>query len=116
MFEVSIILKEYSAELVYGGANGFVKVSLSNTATSSLYVCLTFVELIGEDVVSLFGEVLRGGASLSMEVEEDAPGVSDGSRVAAKMGVDTTFKGGLADVDAAWLSTSPELMCQEVNL
>ncbi|GKD35125.1 hypothetical protein Tco_1250634 [Tanacetum coccineum] len=39
------------------------------------------------------GEANGLGASLSMEVEEeeDAPAVSDESRVAAEMGVDTTL-------------------------
>ncbi|GJZ71332.1 hypothetical protein Tco_0635183 [Tanacetum coccineum] len=89
MFEVSIILEEDSAELVSRGANGLVNVSVSNSATSS---CVsTVVELSGEFVASMFVEVLRDGASLSIEEEEDAPAVSGGSRVAAEMGVDTTL-------------------------
>ncbi|GJQ96791.1 hypothetical protein Tco_0007930 [Tanacetum coccineum] len=101
MFEVSLILEDDSTELVFGGANGLVKVSLSNTTTSLF--CSTFVELIGRDKVSLFSEILGEGASLSIEVkeEEDALAVS---------GV-----GGLVDVDATWLSTSPKLMCPEVK-
>nr|GEZ05753.1 hypothetical protein [Tanacetum cinerariifolium] len=83
MFEVSTILEDDSAELVSRGANGFINVSLSNSVTSLLCGSSTFVELIGGDVVSLFSEVLREGASLSKEVKEDASGVSDGSRVAA---------------------------------
>ncbi|GJV84236.1 hypothetical protein Tco_1524134 [Tanacetum coccineum] len=67
-------------------------------------------------IVSLFGEVLGEGASLSIKVEErNALVVFGGSRVATEMGVDTTLGGGLADVEAAWLSTSPELMCPKVN-
>ncbi|GJY37814.1 hypothetical protein Tco_0424178, partial [Tanacetum coccineum] len=90
MFEVSKILEDDSTELVSRGANGLVNVSLSNTATS-LFVS-TFVELISEFVASMFGEVLREGSSLSMEVvEEEASVVSDGSRFAAEMGVDTTL-------------------------
>ncbi|GKF75823.1 hypothetical protein Tco_0225267 [Tanacetum coccineum] len=88
MFEVSEILEDDSVGLVSGGANGFVNLSLSISVTSLFG--LTFVELIGDFVVSLFGEVLIEGASLSMEVEEqDALAISGGSRVAAKMGVDT---------------------------
>ncbi|GJX86403.1 hypothetical protein Tco_0337177 [Tanacetum coccineum] len=69
MFEVSIILDDDSDKLVSGGANGFF-------------------------VASMFGEVLREGESLSMEVEEEeAPAVSGGSRVAAKIGVDTALGG-----------------------
>ncbi|GKB82427.1 hypothetical protein Tco_0949322 [Tanacetum coccineum] len=84
MFEVSTILEDDSTKLVSGGANGLVNVSLSNTATSSFGS--TFVELIGGDEVSLFGEILIEGASLSMEVEEeDALVVSYGSRVVAKI-------------------------------
>ncbi|GJR35722.1 hypothetical protein Tco_1211406 [Tanacetum coccineum] len=107
MFELSTILEDDSAELVSGGANGFVKVSLSNSTTSSFHS--TFVELIGEFVASMFGEVLGEEVSLSIEVEEEeALAVSGGSRFAAKIG-------GLTDIDAAWFSTSPELMCPEVN-
>nr|GEW73157.1 hypothetical protein [Tanacetum cinerariifolium] len=83
MFEVSTILEDDSAELVSGGANGFINASLSNSGTSSCGS--TFVELIREDVVSLFCEVLGVGASLSMEVKEDASTVSGGSRVVAEM-------------------------------
>ncbi|GKB56933.1 hypothetical protein Tco_0913119 [Tanacetum coccineum] len=97
----------YFSKLVSRGANGFVNVSLFNSATSSFHS--TFVELIGEFVASMFGEVLVEGASLSMEVEEDASAVSDESRVVAEMG------GGLADVDASWFSTSIELMCPKVK-
>ncbi|GJU66410.1 retrovirus-related pol polyprotein from transposon TNT 1-94 [Tanacetum coccineum] len=94
LFEVSPILDDDSTKLVFGGANGFVKVSLSNSATSLLLGCSTFVEVIGEGVVSLFGEVLGEGASLSIEVEEEeALAVSGGGRVAAEMGVDTTHGG-----------------------
>ncbi|GKC85064.1 hypothetical protein Tco_1140781 [Tanacetum coccineum] len=90
MFEVLTILKDDSAELVSGGANGLAKVSLSNSATSSFGS--TFVELIYGDEVSFFGEILGEGASLSIKVEEeDALAISDGSRVAAEMGVDTTL-------------------------
>nr|GEU33706.1 hypothetical protein [Tanacetum cinerariifolium] len=64
MFEVSTILDDDSAELVARGANGFVKVSLLNS-----------------------------GVSLSMVVEEEAPAVSGGSRVAAEIVVDTTLGG-----------------------
>ncbi|GJR91188.1 hypothetical protein Tco_0215199 [Tanacetum coccineum] len=113
MFEVSTILEDDSAEMVFGEANRLVNVSLSNT-TTSLFVS-TFVELIGEFVALMFGEVLREGASLSMEVEEEILVVSCGGRVIAEMGVDTTLVGGLADVNAAWLSTSPELICPEVK-
>nr|GEZ91329.1 hypothetical protein [Tanacetum cinerariifolium] len=109
MFEVSTILEDDLAELVFRGANRFVNVPLLNFITSSLCGSLTFVELISEDVVSLFGKVLGDGASLSMEVEEDAPAVSNGSRVVAEIG------GGLVDVEAAWLSTSQELMCPKVK-
>ncbi|GKE79115.1 hypothetical protein Tco_1545235, partial [Tanacetum coccineum] len=93
MFEVSKILDDVSTELVSRGANGFVKVSLSNVVSSSLCGFSTLVELIGGDVVSLFGEVLGYGASLSMEVEEGVPDVSGGSKVAVEMGVDTTLGG-----------------------
>ncbi|GJR75235.1 hypothetical protein Tco_0087600 [Tanacetum coccineum] len=91
MFEVSTILKDDSAELVSGVENGLVNVSLSNTATSSFVS--TFVELIGGDVVSLFGEVLGEGAYLSIEVEEeeDVTAVSGGGRVAAEMGLDAAL-------------------------
>ncbi|GJS83385.1 hypothetical protein Tco_0749926 [Tanacetum coccineum] len=89
MFEVSTILDDELAELVSGGANGFVNVSLSNSVTSS---CGSkFIEFIGGDEVSFFGEVLGEGASLSMEVEKEALAVSGGSRVAAEMGIDTTL-------------------------
>ncbi|GJS30562.1 hypothetical protein Tco_0491182 [Tanacetum coccineum] len=91
MFEVSTILEDDLAELVSGGANGFVNVSLSNFLTSSF--CSTFVELIGEFVASMFDEVLGEGASLSMEVKEDALAVFVGSRIVVKMGVDTTLRG-----------------------
>ncbi|GKC75374.1 hypothetical protein Tco_1126148 [Tanacetum coccineum] len=91
MFEVSIIREDESAELVSRGANGLVNISLSNTVTSLFGS--TFVELSGGDEVSMFGEILGDGASLSREVEdeEDAPAVSDGSRVAAEIGVDTAL-------------------------
>ncbi|GKF84176.1 hypothetical protein Tco_0249074, partial [Tanacetum coccineum] len=46
MFEVSTILDDDSTELVSGGANGFVNMSLLNTATSSFVS--TFVELSGD--------------------------------------------------------------------
>ncbi|GJX25607.1 hypothetical protein Tco_0231903 [Tanacetum coccineum] len=68
MFKVSTILEDDLVELVSGGANRLVNVSLSNSATSSFGS--TFVELI---------------------VEEEASAVSDGSRVAAEMGVDTAL-------------------------
>ncbi|GKD26102.1 hypothetical protein Tco_1232316 [Tanacetum coccineum] len=87
MFEVSIILDDDSAKQVSRGANGLVKVSLSNSATSS--IGSTFVELIGEFVASLFGEVLGEGASLSIEVEEeDAPATFGESKVATEMRLD----------------------------
>ncbi|GJY08017.1 hypothetical protein Tco_0375071 [Tanacetum coccineum] len=90
MFEVSTILEDNSAKLVSGGANGWVNVSLSNTVTSSFVS--TFIELCGRDKVSLFGEVLGEGSSLSMEVEEeDASAVSGGGRVAAEIRVDTAL-------------------------
>ncbi|GKA35523.1 hypothetical protein Tco_0722014 [Tanacetum coccineum] len=56
MFEVSTILEDNSAELVFGGGNGFVNVSLLNSAASTF--CSTFLELIGEFATSMFGEVL----------------------------------------------------------
>ncbi|GJW08640.1 hypothetical protein Tco_1571063 [Tanacetum coccineum] len=85
MFKVSTILEDDSAELVFGGANGFVNVSLSNSATCAFHS--TFEELIGEFVASMFGEVLGEGASLSIEVEEEeALAISGGSRFAVKMG------------------------------
>nr|GEV79414.1 retrovirus-related Pol polyprotein from transposon TNT 1-94 [Tanacetum cinerariifolium] len=90
---VFTILKVDLAELVSRGANGFVNVLLLNFATSSLCGSSTFVELIGEDVVSLFSEVLREGAFLSMKVEEDAPTIFDESRVVAKIGLDTVLEG-----------------------
>ncbi|GKC60303.1 hypothetical protein Tco_1087901 [Tanacetum coccineum] len=91
MFEMSTILEDDSAELVSGGADRLVNMSLSNTTTSSFVS--TFVELIGEIDASMFGEVLGEGASLSMEVEEkkDAPTISDESRVAAEIGVDAAL-------------------------
>ncbi|GKC01013.1 hypothetical protein Tco_0987149 [Tanacetum coccineum] len=91
MFEVLTILEDNVAELVSRGANGLVKVSLSNIATSSFGS--TFVEMIGEFVASLFGEVLGEGASLCIEVEEeeDVPVVSGGGRVAAEMGLDAAL-------------------------
>ncbi|GKD19751.1 hypothetical protein Tco_1208909 [Tanacetum coccineum] len=67
MFEVSTILEDDSAGLVSRGANGLVKVSLSNYETSSFGS--TFVELIGEIVALMFGEVLeecRNPKSLSL--------------------------------------------------
>ncbi|GJU53234.1 hypothetical protein Tco_1226948 [Tanacetum coccineum] len=92
MFEVSIILKDDSSELVFRGANGLVNVSLSNSETSSFVS--TFVELSGKFVASLFGEVLGEGVSLSIEVEEeeDALAVSGGGRVAVEMGLDATLR------------------------
>nr|GEX51483.1 hypothetical protein [Tanacetum cinerariifolium] len=90
MFEVSTFLEDDSAELVSGGANGLVNVSLSNSATSLFGS--TFVKLIGEFVVSIFGEVLGTRASLSKEVvEEEVLDVSSGSRVSMEMGIDTTL-------------------------
>ncbi|GJW81660.1 hypothetical protein Tco_0145635 [Tanacetum coccineum] len=92
MFEVSTILEDDSAELMSGGANGFVNVSLSNSATSSLCGSSTFVKLIGEFVASYFGEVLGEGASLSTEIkEEDTSVVSGRGIVAAEVGVDTSL-------------------------
>ncbi|GKA59926.1 hypothetical protein Tco_0759239 [Tanacetum coccineum] len=44
MFEVSTIHDDDSAELVSEGANGFIKVSLSNSTSSSLFGSSTFVE------------------------------------------------------------------------
>ncbi|GJR53888.1 putative reverse transcriptase domain-containing protein [Tanacetum coccineum] len=41
--------------------------------------------------VLMFGEALGERASLLMEVKEDAPAISDESRVAAEMGVDTAL-------------------------
>nr|GFD01930.1 hypothetical protein [Tanacetum cinerariifolium] len=79
-------------ELVAGGENRLVNVSLSNTTTSSFG--LKFVQLIGVDEVSLFGEILRVGASLSMEVEEDALTVSDESKVAAEIRIRYAFLDG----------------------
>ncbi|GKF00778.1 hypothetical protein Tco_0027701, partial [Tanacetum coccineum] len=63
MFKVSIILDDDSTELVSGGANGFVKMSLSNFASSSSFESSTLVELIRVVVVSLFGAVLGERAS-----------------------------------------------------
>ncbi|GJX24838.1 hypothetical protein Tco_0231134 [Tanacetum coccineum] len=91
MFKVSTILEDDSAELVFGGANGFVNVSLSNSTTCAFRS--TFEELIGEFVASMFGEVLGEGASLSIEVEEEALAISGGSRFAVKMGVDIALGG-----------------------
>nr|GFD26530.1 hypothetical protein [Tanacetum cinerariifolium] len=52
-----------------------------------------FVELSGEFIALMFGEVLGEGASLSMKVEEEnTPAVSDGCRVAAEMGVDIALR------------------------
>nr|GFA94474.1 hypothetical protein [Tanacetum cinerariifolium] len=87
MFQVSTILEDDSVELVSGGANGFVNVALSNSATSSCGS--TLVELISEFVALMVGEVLGEEASLPMDVEEETPTVSGGSRVAAERGVDT---------------------------
>ncbi|GKB83461.1 hypothetical protein Tco_0950356 [Tanacetum coccineum] len=70
MFEVSTILEDDSAELVSGGANGLVNVSLSDTTTSSF---------------------VSTSLELSVEEEEDALAVSGRSRVAAKMRVDTAL-------------------------
>ncbi|GKA59082.1 hypothetical protein Tco_0758395 [Tanacetum coccineum] len=111
MFKASTIFDDDSVALVSGGANGFVKVSLSNSTFSSLFGSLTFVEGIKDVVVSLLGEVLGEGASLSMVVDEEAPAISGGGRVAMEMHVVTTLR----DVKAAWFCTSPELMCPEVN-
>ncbi|GKC25262.1 hypothetical protein Tco_1027412 [Tanacetum coccineum] len=82
MFEVSTILDDDSAELVSEGANGLVNVSLSNIVTSSFVS--TFLELSGEFVALMFGEVLGEGVSLSIKVEEeeDAPAIFGGGRVA----------------------------------
>nr|GEY65932.1 hypothetical protein [Tanacetum cinerariifolium] len=85
--KMSTILEDDSVELVSGGANGFVNVALSNSATSSWGS--TLVELISEFVALMFGEVLGEEASLPMDVEEETPTVSGGSRVAAERGVDT---------------------------
>ncbi|GJV09841.1 hypothetical protein Tco_1351382 [Tanacetum coccineum] len=93
MFEVSTILEDDSAEIVTGGANRFVKVSLLNTVSSLLCSSSTFVELIGEFVVSLFSEVLVDRSYFSIEVEEDTLAVSDVSRVAREMGVDRALGG-----------------------
>ncbi|GKC65972.1 hypothetical protein Tco_1441370 [Tanacetum coccineum] len=91
MFEVSTILKDDSVELVSGGANGFVNISLSNSTTSSC--SSTSVELIREIVASMFGEVLGEGASLLIkEEEEDALVVYGGNKVVAKMGEDTALR------------------------
>ncbi|GJW35257.1 hypothetical protein Tco_0058177 [Tanacetum coccineum] len=91
MFEVSTILDDDSAELVSGGVNGLVNVLLSNIETSSFVS--TFVELSGEFVASMFGEVLEEGASLSIKVEEeeDALAVSGRGRVAAEMRLDAAL-------------------------
>nr|GEV34376.1 hypothetical protein [Tanacetum cinerariifolium] len=89
MFEVSTILEDDSAEMSTGGANGFVNMSLLNSATSSLCGCSTFVELIGGEVVQLFGEIIGEGSSLSMVVEEGDLAISGGSRVVAELVVDT---------------------------
>ncbi|GKC89363.1 hypothetical protein Tco_1150012 [Tanacetum coccineum] len=90
MFEVSIIYEDDSAELVSRGANGLVNVSLSNSATSSFGS--TFVELIGGDEVSFFGEVVVEGASLSIEVEEeDASAIFGGGRVSTEIGLDAAL-------------------------
>ncbi|GJS67003.1 hypothetical protein Tco_0681567 [Tanacetum coccineum] len=91
MFKVSTILEDDSTELVFRGGNGLIKVSLLNYVTSSFVS--TFVELSGEFVASLFGEVLGEGASLSIEEEEeeDAPTVSGENRVAAEIRVDTSL-------------------------
>nr|GFA13544.1 hypothetical protein [Tanacetum cinerariifolium] len=50
-------------------------------------------ELSGEFVASLFGEVLREGASLSIKVEEeeDTPAIFGGVRVIAEMRLDATL-------------------------
>ncbi|GKE40263.1 hypothetical protein Tco_1463668 [Tanacetum coccineum] len=92
MFEVSTILEDDSAELVSRGANGLVKVSLSNSETSSF--SLTFIELIGEIIALMFGEVLGEGASFSIEVEEeeDASAVSSGGRVVVEIGLDSALE------------------------
>ncbi|GJS66211.1 reverse transcriptase domain-containing protein [Tanacetum coccineum] len=86
MFEVSTIRKDDSAELVFGGANELVNVSLSNFVTFAFVS--TFVDLSGEFVASMLGKLLREEASLSMVVEEDAPAVSYGSRVLVEMRID----------------------------
>ncbi|GJW82602.1 hypothetical protein Tco_0146577 [Tanacetum coccineum] len=70
MSDVSTILKDDSAKLVSGGANRFVNVSLSNSASSTWRWSI-----------------------LTMEVEEEAPAVSGGGRIAAKIVVDTTLGG-----------------------
>ncbi|GJS30796.1 hypothetical protein Tco_0491416 [Tanacetum coccineum] len=92
MFEVSTIREDESVELVSEGENGLVNVSLSNITTSVFG--LTFIELSGEFVVSMFGEVLREGASLSIEVEEeeDVPTIFGGGRVAVEIGLDATLR------------------------
>ncbi|GJR50227.1 hypothetical protein Tco_1400748 [Tanacetum coccineum] len=92
MFEVSTILDGDSVEQVSRGANGLVKVSLSNSETSS--IDKTFVELIGEFVASFLGEILGEGAFLSIEIEEAeyAPAVSSGSRVVVEMRLDATLR------------------------
>ncbi|GJY78945.1 hypothetical protein Tco_0484746, partial [Tanacetum coccineum] len=90
MFEVSTILEDDSAELVSGGANGFVNVSLSNSETSSLCGSSTFVKLIGEFVALIFGEVLGEGASLSIEEKKKT----------LRLKSQSFFIGSLADVEA----------------
>ncbi|GJW83052.1 hypothetical protein Tco_0156197 [Tanacetum coccineum] len=92
MFEVSTIYEDDSAELVSRRAYRLVKVSLSNSTASSFGS--TFLELIGEFVALMFGEVLREGASLSIEVEEeeeDVSAVPGRGRVAAKMRLDAAL-------------------------
>nr|GEW36169.1 hypothetical protein [Tanacetum cinerariifolium] len=63
-------------------------------AWSSSAKAMVLLELIGEFVALMFGEVLGEGASLSMEVEKDAPIVSDGSRVATEIGILYAFLDG----------------------
>nr|GEY09960.1 hypothetical protein [Tanacetum cinerariifolium] len=104
VLKVSTILDDDSAELVSRRANGLVNVSLSNIKTSSFVS--TFIEFSGEFVALMFGEVLRVGASLSIEVKKEDASVYL---------VESFFVGRLADVDSAWLSTSPEIMCSEVK-
>nr|GEZ27540.1 reverse transcriptase domain-containing protein [Tanacetum cinerariifolium] len=74
------------------GANGLVKVSLENFASSSLSGCSTFVVLIGVVVFLLFCEVLGEGASSSIAVKEEALAVSATGRVTTEF-VDDTLLG-----------------------
>nr|GEW40345.1 retrovirus-related Pol polyprotein from transposon TNT 1-94 [Tanacetum cinerariifolium] len=84
------VVELYFVKTDYQLANIFTKA----LARDRFEFLIKHLELSGDFVALLFGEVLGEGASLSIEVEEDedAPTVSNGSKVAAEMGLDATLE------------------------